>query len=194
MNIVAKAREFALNAHGDQNHGSLKIADHLWAVTDKIESQWKYAAVMPAGAYADDNLELLLSVGWLHDVLEDTDVNYVQLVKEFGPDIANCVSRVTDQEGIGRKGRHINTYYRIREDRNAIFVKLADRWHNQKRSIDLQERRFAKMYLSEYTYFKFALYSPSLLTDDFWQQLDEQQDGLEDVAGGFVLDKAQLVA
>lgn len=192
MNIVDKAREFALKAHGDQNHGSLKIADHLKAVTDKIDSEFSAYKDMTS-AYNILALDELLAIGWLHDVLEDTDVAYATLSETFGPNIAYSVYRLTDKEGKNRKERHLNTYYLIRSDWMATFVKLADRWHNQQRSIDNGER-FVKMYHREYEYFKFALWSPAYWTDNFWKQLDAQYEKMDDIVNGFALDRSELVA
>ena len=55
---------------------------------------------------------------------------------------------------------------------------MSDRWHNQKRSIERNER-FAKMYADEYIYFKFALYTPGH-ADKLWEELDAQYEKLKE--------------
>ena len=172
--MIYKAREFALKAHGDQEHGCLSIKDHLIAVTNKIINEYHCTPIdIPF------TLEQAITVGWLHDTMEDTYVEYKDIEEEFGRVIAAAVNSVTDGAGKNRTERHLNTYWRTRQNSLGLFVKLADRWHNQKRSLENKER-FDAMYAREYTYFKFALYSPGWL-GEFWAQLDEQYEQLKNV-------------
>ncbi len=176
--IVDKAKEFALNAHKDQVHGCLTMADHLTAVTDKIKEQYTYDLIFP-----EFSLNEALAVGWLHDVIEDTNMTYFDIENNFGRFIAERVYAVTDGPGKTRTERHMNTYYRTRKYDISTFVKLADRWHNHQRTIENSEIKYAKVYASEYLYFKFALYRPSNY-DSFWSQLDEQAKLLEEMVNG----------
>ena len=170
MDIVEKAKEFALRFHGDQNHGSLKIADHLAAVTEKLK--------LTLNQIGEDKFaDAIVAAGWLHDTVEDTSVDFDQLQEVFGPFIANIVRAVTDSDGKNRLERHIKTYWRTRENGHAIIVKMCDRWHNHKRSIERNER-FVKMYSDEYLYFKFALYRPGV-ADALWNELDEQYEKMK---------------
>lgn len=171
---IYKARKFALEAHGNQEHGCLTMEDHLNAVTNKIFYEYYRTNRTP-----EFSVEDALSVGWLHDTIEDTNVSYKDLVDNFGLLIADGVQGVTDSEGKNRTERHLNTYHRTRKNALSTFVKLADRWHNQKRSLENKER-FASMYAKEYLYFKFALYEPGMY-DSFWQQLDEQYAELKKI-------------
>jgi (p)ppGpp synthase/HD superfamily hydrolase len=175
IDYVEKAKEVALKAHGEQDHGSMKIADHLDAVTNKIREEFpKVNKGTGLGSLTN-----LLIVGWLHDTLEDTSLDIGYIRKEFGDYIGDLVQAVTDGEGHNRLARHLNTYHRTRQRPESIFVKMADRWHNQHRSI-LNKERFASMYAKEYIYFKFALYTPGQF-DDFWKQLDAQHELLKNV-------------
>lgn len=171
---VEHAKEYALKAHGDQNHGSLKIKDHLTAVTNKLDNYMNNH--INCDLYFHNEI---LMIGWLHDVLEDTDKTYENILNEFGWDIANYVSALTDEPGKTRTERHLNTYYRTRQYPKSILVKLADRWHNQKRSIDNKEYEFANDYKNEYIYFKFALYNPHNMYERFWLELDHQYEQLK---------------
>lgn len=173
MDIVEKAKSFALRFHGNQTHGSLNISDHLKAVTDKLAQVLEQIGEQ---RYSDQ----IIAAGWLHDVIEDTSVIYDDIEGIFGVFVASIVMAVTDSDGKNRKERHINTYWRTRETHFATIVKMCDRWHNQKRSIELNEK-FAKMYADEYTYFKFALYRPGM-ADALWSELDEQYEVLKSVA------------
>jgi (p)ppGpp synthase/HD superfamily hydrolase len=171
MNIIDKAKEFALRVHSNQRHGCLSMEDHLTAVTDKIREEY----------IANENdctfsLDDAVTVGWLHDTIEDTSVTCEDIYDTFGFDIAEFVDAVTDGKGSTRTERHLNTYYRTRRYNTSIFVKMADRWHNHSRTIANKEVRFAKDYASEYLYFKFALYNDRY--HSFWKQLDEQYEQL----------------
>lgn len=77
--------------------------------------------------------------GFLHDVLEDTEMTYEKLSKIFGEEIAELVNGVTNLT---------NTYFSSKEDKDdanlkkifisakndirIIFIKLADRLHNMR--------------------------------------------------------------
>lgn len=104
---------------------------------------------------------------YLHDVIEDTDATYEEIVLLFGEDVADIVSRVTDKPGKNRLERHLNTYYILRRNPSAIKVKLADRISNMTRSIGTG---YAKIYEKEYVAFKFALYDGNNL--EMWNELD----------------------
>jgi (p)ppGpp synthase/HD superfamily hydrolase len=171
MSIIDKAKEFALRVHSNQRHGCLSMEDHLTAVTDKIRDE--YIANEHDCTFS---LDEAVTVGWLHDTIEDTSVTYDDIYDTFGGGIAEYVGALTDGEGSTRTERHLNTYYRTRRYNICIFVKMADRWHNHFRTIANKEVRFAKDYASEYLYFKFALYNNRY--HFFWKQLDEQYEQL----------------
>jgi (p)ppGpp synthase/HD superfamily hydrolase len=172
MSIVDKAKDFALRLHGTQDHGSLKIADHLEAVVGKLE-QFLHETSNQSFRM---NKDFIVSAGWLHDVLEDTPIRYEELEAIFGQHISDIVQGVTDGEGKNRQERHLNTYWRTRENPHSILVKMADRWHNQKRSLENKES-FVTMYAREYIYFKFALYRPGM-ADVLWGELDQQYQNM----------------
>lgn len=172
--LIERAKEFALNAHKDQMHGSVPISVHLEAVSSKAV---KEAINYFDPVYDEKNIENIIAAAWLHDVAEDTSITLNDIEKEFGFDVAYIVNGVTDSNGKNRLERHLNTYYRTRRNPLSVFVKLCDRWHNQKRSIEKSER-FMEMYYNEYMYFKFALYEQGMF-DDFWDQLDEQYSKMD---------------
>ena len=65
-------------------------------------------------------------VGWLHDVLEDTDFNKEVLLKLFGPDIMDALDCVTHRPDES----WWNYIERVSKNPMAIRVKLADLAHN----------------------------------------------------------------
>jgi len=168
LGLINMAKEFALDMHGAQRHGSLTISDHLNMVVGKAIQEYDHAFPLRGCGQVE-----LIQAAWLHDVLEDTTATYPELVEHFGICVADMVQAVTDGPGLNRQERHLNTYYRTRQNRGATFVKLCDRWHNQHRSLAHKEVRFASEYAREYTYFKFALYERPLFAS-FWKQMDEQ--------------------
>ena len=162
---IVAAQEFAMAKHGQQDHGCLKIGDHLLDVAKHVCLHY------------DDNvnigtLEDVVCAAWLHDVVEDTDVCSDEIHEKFGERVGTIVDLVTDKSGRNRLERHLKTYHMIRRDPDALLVKLCDRRHNQERSIKHGEH-YAAMYEKEYIYFKFALWTPHLF-EGLWGELDSQ--------------------
>lgn len=67
----------------------------------------------------------LIAAAGLHDTIEDTNVTYEDLLKEFGEDIADLVNEVT-HEGSKREGY----YFPRLHTQRGIMLKFADRLHN----------------------------------------------------------------
>lgn len=179
MNVIDEPRgdytaasTFALDRHGAQAHGCLKIEDHLRDVVGTVRRHYDpHVNISELGEIA--------SAAWLHDVCEDTDTTTDELAGLFGYRVADLVELLTDKKGKNRVERHLRTYPMIRRDPDAILIKLADRRHNQARSIQYGER-WALMYYREYLYFKFALYNPGQFVA-LWKVLDDQYKQLEDL-------------
>jgi (p)ppGpp synthase/HD superfamily hydrolase len=106
---------------------------------------------------------------FLHDILEDTDVTYQELVDMFGQEVADLVEAVTDKPGKDRAERHRKTYPLLRKaGPEAVSLKLADRAANMINSIDTD---YKDLYQSEYPIFKKYLYVPGEF-DKLWELLD----------------------
>ena len=75
--------------------------------------------------------EEVLCVGILHDIIEDTDTTYEELVHEFTKEIADLVMEVT-YDGDRETGR----YFPRLHSHKAIVVKFADRLSNLVRMVD----------------------------------------------------------
>lgn len=111
----------------------------------------------------------------LHDILEDTEMTYEKLSELFGYDIAYDVFCVTDEKGVNRKEKKLNTYHKIRSSEVAITVKLIDRVCNVEQSSgnEPKDRNYLNMYMKEYYSFKCALWGGPM--DDrkwLWDLLD----------------------
>lgn len=170
--IGSAAQAFAFERHGDQDHGCLKISDHLEDVVHTVQKHYD-----PHLNISDP--EEIIAAAWLHDCAEDTQTTNEEICKKFGDRVGALVELVTDKSGKNRLERHLRTYHAIRTDPDAILIKLADRRHNHARSIKYGEK-YAIMYRDEYLRFKFALYKPGQFIS-LWRELDDQYKQLEDL-------------
>ena len=75
--------------------------------------------------------EEVLCAGILHDVIEDTDTSYEDLIREFNKPIADLVRELT-QQGSWETGY----YFPHLKTRKAVMVKFADRLSNLSRMDD----------------------------------------------------------
>ena len=170
--IVDLAESFALDRHGAQDHGCLKISDHLADVAFNVRKHYD-----PHLNFSE--AEEVIAAAWLHDVCEDTFITSDEICDRFGDRVGDLVELVTDKSGRNRLERHLKTYHAIRRDPDAILIKLCDRRHNHARSIKYGEK-YAIMYRDEYLRFKFALYNPGQFVE-LWRELDDQYKQLEDL-------------
>ncbi len=121
--LIEHAYNFAKAAH----HGQLRKSgepyfNHVFATAKNL---------------ADLNMDgAVVSAGFLHDVLEDTDVKESVMRKEFGNDITNLVLGVTKlgtvkYKGVERNVENLRKFFvSIAEDMRVVVIKLADRLHN----------------------------------------------------------------
>ena len=164
--ILAHPKDFAIKAHGDQKYGDEPYSKHLEDVVN-IARCW-----MP-NHIASDEIErgVLISAAWLHDVLEDTDVEYKELNHNFGNNIALLVWAVTDEPGKNRKERKAKTLPKIRKfGPPAVFIKVCDRIANIGNCSD----SLYKMYSKEHEAFRNALYSKNDQIDSLWGFLNKR--------------------
>jgi guanosine-3',5'-bis(diphosphate) 3'-pyrophosphohydrolase len=158
-NMNLKAREFAINAHGDQMYGTHPYSFHLDAVATIAK---KYG-------------ETAETIAYLHDVVEDTKVTLAEIEREFGALVANCVAILTDEPGQNRKERKAKTYAKMAkvsgEENIALLVKAADRLANMRASVSDKNHKLIETYKSEYPVFKPAVYRKDLC-EEIWQELD----------------------
>ena len=158
----ARAREFALTAHGDQRYGEFPYSRHLAAVR----------AVLDDFGYGGD----LAVAAWLHDVVEDTPVTREEIEAAFGAEVRDLVWAVT---GVGpnRKLRNLDAYTKIAAHPRAVVLKLADRTANAEASPP--ESSWMAMYRTEHPTFKAHL--GGLLAGDptvarMWSRLEDRLD------------------
>lgn len=192
--LVQFARYYATMKHaGHLYAGSIPYTHHLAAVEAQVhkwfppytpptenihgyyylpggaqEEAWLRYVVSRVVPFLDPPqlLEALVAAAWLHDVVEDCNVRYKELVENFGQLVANTVWAVTDEPGSNRAIRHALTYPKTREFGPGLFIKLCDRIANVE-----QGGALLQMYRKEQEDFRRALYHPNLF-DDMWQHLD----------------------
>jgi len=155
---TAAIRKYAIEKHGDQKYGTHPYSYHLDMVYEESLSH---------------GLDPVVSVAsFLHDIIEDTDVTYDDLVKEFGSEeLASLVFCVTDEAGKNRKERKAATYPKLKGNLNAIALKLCDRISNVRVCREAGVPDLLSMYKKEQPEFESQLktsdHHPSL-----WAELD----------------------
>lgn len=142
--IVLKAFHFACHAHRDQVRkysGEPYIYHPIEVATILFES-------FPDNPPPDD----VLSAALLHDVVEDCNVTFTELRREFGESVASIVMQLTDlittAQG-NRESRKVLEADRLRWSCPAAqTIKIADMISNTI-SIVANDKDFAVVYLSE---------------------------------------------
>ncbi len=125
IKLVWSAYSMASTHHEGQKRRSGKsyFEDHCLGVANILAS-WKMDHITIIG-------------GLLHDVIEDTDVTFKDLDKQFGNDIATLVDGVTKLGGIDfssrmekQAGNFMKLLLSVAKDLRVIIIKFADRLHN----------------------------------------------------------------
>ena len=126
VKLIQKAYNYAKEKHGDQLR--------------KSGEPYIIHPTNVAYTIADLGLdEQTISAALLHDVVEDTDATYEDIVKEFGKEIADMVDGVTKLTQIQHASIEENQVENYRKmflamgkDIRVIIIKLADRLHNMR--------------------------------------------------------------
>ena len=156
-----KAKEFAIKKHKGQKYGARVYQFHLEAVV-KIAKETRLS-------------EEIIMACWLHDTIEDCEVNYTDIKINFGKNVAEIVYAVTDELGRNRKERKTKTYPKIKSNEDAICVKLCDRIANTNQSIIDKKQDLMYLYIKEHEEFKMALYTSNQKDETLklWLVLEE---------------------
>lgn len=156
--LIDRAKNYAVKMHRNQRYGELPYAYHLECVAGLV-------SLFDASNYTPE----YIAIAYLHDVLEDTEATYDDLVRYFGTSIADSVLALTKQGEAS-----LDYYAKVRSDRSAIVVKICDRISNMENSIG---HSLAKKYTREYPGFKASLYQSH--HKSMWQMADNAYEKLK---------------
>ena len=135
MELIDKAYNLALKAHGDQRRVSgVPYILHPTSVA---------CILVDLGMDTES-----ICAALLHDVVEDTEVTYDDVKKEFGKEIADLVDGVTKLAKIPYSSREDQQAENVRKmliamsnDIRVIIIKLADRLHNMRTIECMREQK-----------------------------------------------------
>lgn len=142
MDLVERAREYAINAHKRIDHRR-KYTQHPYSV--------HLGAVAKLVSSVSDDPEMI-AAAWLHDVVEDTSATLYDIELEFGKSVAALVEDLTDvskpSDGNRTTRKAIDRHHLAHASPKAKTVKLADLIDNCQ-DICKNDKRFARVFLEE---------------------------------------------
>lgn len=143
MNLAYNAMMFAREVHQSQQrkYTGNPYADHLAEVAGiAMAVGWQASLVHP---------DTIMAVAWLHDCIEDQDVQYAQLCRQFGSRVADGVMLLSDLEIGNRAERKAAGRKRLADAPGWVqTIKCADLISNTS-SIVRHDPKFAVTYLEE---------------------------------------------
>ncbi len=149
--IVKSAMQLATYAHRNQKYGERPYVTHLADVVARVKTITQDPEVIAAA--------------WLHDIIEDTQVTYGDVERQFGKNVADMVWAVT---GVGhdRAAKMANAIEKIAKTPGAELVKSADRLSNARASKEEKKMKLYQRYKDEHKDL-----SPVLGNNELAQQL-----------------------
>lgn len=162
--LYNKMMAYAIQQHGEQKYdkGTPYIV-HCIGVSN-IASRFGYSVDDLALGYKVH----IACIG--HDLLEDTNSKYRDLVLHYGPEIAEAIYALTDEKGRDRHEKNMKTWPGIRNNTLALIVKPCDRIFNLETSIHNRSTQLRR-YVNEHVDMRQTLCVPE--TTSLWEYLDE---------------------
>lgn len=184
---VSEALGFATVMHGSQKYGTEPYQSHLLAVAEALYELYLTKPdaldVFRVTCFHLNPMVHVLQAALLHDVLEDTETKYPDLVYRFGPEAANIVMACTkdpndEDADLCRECSFKRTVKALKKETHAVAVKLADRLVNMRKST--QERStHLNMYVREYPGFRKLLYTGKPEEERLFAALDEAYEAAQ---------------
>ena len=140
MNLEERAKAFATNAHAGQvrKYTNEPYINHPAAVVEIVRS-------VP-------HTPEMIAAAWLHDTVEDCDVALLDIIKEFGMEVASLVDHLTDKskpsDGNRKIRKAIDQANLAKAPAAAQTIKLADLIDNTSSVVE-RDPSFAIVYLRE---------------------------------------------
>jgi len=168
-NLLLLAVDLASKHHAGQKYGDFDYTEHLKNVQNVL--------IRFGFKMSNEEHSRLIISAWLHDIIEDTEFTLKEVENMFGKEIANIVWSVTNEPSANRKEKLQKTYFKLKQNSQAILLKLADRISNTEQSIaffNQDNGKMLKKYKQEHPEFKKNLYDPSCTeSKPMWEHLDK---------------------
>ena len=120
--LFARALDFAARKHVHQRRKGELAEPYVNHLSD--------VARLLAEATKGDDIAVVIA-GLLHDTIEDTDTTFTELTKVFGPEVAELVSEVTDDNTLPKAERkRLQVETAPHKSPRARMIKLADKTSN----------------------------------------------------------------
>lgn len=141
------ASTFAMFVHEDMKYGGAPYVVHLAEVVNILLMEFNV-----------ESESHLITVGWLHDVVEDTDATITDVRTRFGITVGDTVALITDADLPTRADRKAEFMLRMRGISfasrdvvriDALTVKMADRIANLRTGLRTENVRKLSMYVTE---------------------------------------------
>lgn len=117
-----KALDFAARKHRDQRRKDPEASPYINHPIALANLLWNQAGVT-------DPIVIVGAI--LHDTVEDTDTTLEELIEEFGPEVAELVSEVTDDKSLPKQTRkQLQIEHASHLSDRAKLIKLADKISN----------------------------------------------------------------
>jgi len=133
--------QWCIQKHAETNHMYDKYLPYEFHLRMVHTVGMQFEHLLPSTYFRDDAINSL----WGHDLIEDTRVNYNEILKLWGKYIADIIYALTNEKGKNRVERANDAYYKlIMETEGAVFAKLCDRIANVQYSKMTRSSMFKK--------------------------------------------------
>jgi (p)ppGpp synthase/HD superfamily hydrolase len=139
---IAKAFHFAAEKHSDQRRKGTRAEPYVNHVAE--------VAALLAEHTGGRDTDLIVA-GLLHDTVEDVDVTYEEIEKEFGANVAHLVSEVTDDKSLPKAERkRLQIEHAAHASPRAKMLKIADKTANLRTLLESAPPDWTETRITEY--------------------------------------------